>query len=229
MENPYPNNKFKAITFSFDDGTNQDIRLVNLFNKYNLKCTFNINSGISNHNCRWVYNNVEIYRLEKDELIKAYKGHEVASHSLSHPHLFDLSKEEIIKEIKDDIANLNNWFSHQKIIGFAYPYGQVNQEIKDILGNNNIKWARNAGHSNSFEIGDDLLNYTPTCHFLSKDLPMILKKFLSLKTNKKQVLFIWGHSNELDTNNCWEYFENILKELSNKEDIYYCTNSEALL
>lgn len=225
----YPNNKYKAITFSFDDGTNQDIRLVKLFNKYNLKCTFNINSGISNHNCKWVYNNVEIYRLEKDELIKAYEGHEVASHSLTHHHLFDLSITQIEKEIKEDILNLNSWFSNQTIKGFAYPYGQVNQEIIKILKENGIKWARNAGHSNSFNINEDLLNYTPTCHFLSKDLPMLINQFLTMDVDKKQVLCIWGHSNELDTNNCWEYFENILKELSNKEDIYYCTNSEALL
>ena len=36
----------KAITFSFDDGVTQDIRLIELLNKYNLKCTFNINSEL---------------------------------------------------------------------------------------------------------------------------------------------------------------------------------------
>lgn len=227
--NTYPNNKLKAITFSFDDATQQDIRLINLFNKYNLKCTFNVNSGIQTHTYRYIYNNVEIYRLEKEELINAYKNHEVASHSLTHPHFFDLNHQQIEKEIKEDIINLNSWFTNQKVIGFAYPYGQVNDEIINILKENNIKWARNAGHSNSFDIGNNLLNYTPTCHFLSKDLPILIKRFLTMKNDKKQVLFIWGHSNELDTNNCWEYFEEILKSLSNKEEIYYCTNSEALL
>lgn len=38
--------KMKAITFSYDDGTTQDIRLVELLNKYNLKSTFNINSEL---------------------------------------------------------------------------------------------------------------------------------------------------------------------------------------
>ena len=225
----YPNKLLKAITFSFDDATQQDIRLANLFNKYNLKCTFNVNSGIATHNYRYIYNNVEIYRLEKEELIEAYIGHEIASHSLTHPHLFDLNLNQIQNEIESDISNLNLWFTHQKIIGFAYPYGQVNNDIINILKNNGIKWARNAGHSNSFDIGNNLLNYTPTCHFLSKDLPKLIDDFISLNPDKKQILFIWGHSNELDTNNCWEYFENILKTLANKKDIYYCTNSEALL
>ena len=39
------NGKMKALTFSFDDGLMQDIRLVEMFNKYGLKCTFNLNSA----------------------------------------------------------------------------------------------------------------------------------------------------------------------------------------
>ena len=38
--------KKKAITFSYDDGVTQDIRLIELFNKYGLKCTFNLNSDL---------------------------------------------------------------------------------------------------------------------------------------------------------------------------------------
>ena len=37
--------KFKAITFSFDDGVTQDIRLIEILNKYGLKATFNLNSS----------------------------------------------------------------------------------------------------------------------------------------------------------------------------------------
>ena len=38
------NGKKKALTFSYDDGVTQDIRLIEIFNKYNLKATFNLNS-----------------------------------------------------------------------------------------------------------------------------------------------------------------------------------------
>ena len=40
------NGKMKAVTFSYDDGVTQDIRLIELLNKYGLKCTFNINSEL---------------------------------------------------------------------------------------------------------------------------------------------------------------------------------------
>ena len=36
--------KKRALTMSYDDGVFQDRRLVEIFNKYNLKCTFNLNS-----------------------------------------------------------------------------------------------------------------------------------------------------------------------------------------
>ena len=31
----------KAVTFSYDDGIEQDRRLVDIFNSYGMKCTFN--------------------------------------------------------------------------------------------------------------------------------------------------------------------------------------------
>ena len=40
------NGKKKAVTFSYDDGVEQDRRLIALFNKYEMKATFNQNSGI---------------------------------------------------------------------------------------------------------------------------------------------------------------------------------------
>jgi peptidoglycan/xylan/chitin deacetylase (PgdA/CDA1 family) len=38
------NGKKKAVTFSFDDGVMQDIRVIEILDKYGLKGTFNLNS-----------------------------------------------------------------------------------------------------------------------------------------------------------------------------------------
>ena len=46
METFKNSNYKKAITFSYDDGVTQDIQLIELLNKYNLKCTFNLNSEL---------------------------------------------------------------------------------------------------------------------------------------------------------------------------------------
>ena len=42
----YPGGKKKAVTFSYDDGVEQDIRLTELFRQYGAKATFNLNSGL---------------------------------------------------------------------------------------------------------------------------------------------------------------------------------------
>ena len=38
--------KRKALTFSYDDGTIYDKKLVSLLKKYDMKATFNLNSGL---------------------------------------------------------------------------------------------------------------------------------------------------------------------------------------
>ena len=39
----FPDRKEKALTLSYDDGVDTDIRFIELLEKFNIKCTFNIN------------------------------------------------------------------------------------------------------------------------------------------------------------------------------------------
>ena len=71
------NAKRKALTFSFDDGCIQDIRLIELFDKYGLKCTFNLNSALAGKDNRISLNKIQ----------DVYKNHEVAVHTLDHINL----------------------------------------------------------------------------------------------------------------------------------------------
>ena len=53
----WPDGLKKAVTFSYDDGVMQDLRLTALFRRYGLKATFNLNSGFSDRStppCRGV-------------------------------------------------------------------------------------------------------------------------------------------------------------------------------
>ena len=40
------NGKMKALTFSYDDGVEQDIRLIEILDRYHLRGTFNLNPGL---------------------------------------------------------------------------------------------------------------------------------------------------------------------------------------
>ena len=40
----FPEGKKKALTLSYDDGVQQDVRFLEILNKHGIKCTFNLNS-----------------------------------------------------------------------------------------------------------------------------------------------------------------------------------------
>ena len=63
----YLNSKFfigknmKIVSLSFDDGTIYDKRFIDLLNKYGLRATFNLNSGLKDF--IWYYEDKPIRRL----------------------------------------------------------------------------------------------------------------------------------------------------------------------
>lgn len=82
----YQQPKMKAVTFSYDDGVVQDTRLINLLNKYNLKCTFNLNSELlGNGGFLFREHPVCHYKIKPEDVKYVYDGHEVAVHTLTHP------------------------------------------------------------------------------------------------------------------------------------------------
>ena len=85
----------KAITFSYDDGVESDLRLLEIFNKYGLKATFNLNTGMDNQSESWFFKELEVKRLNLLQHIDAYKGHEIAVHTLTHPGMCELTDAEL--------------------------------------------------------------------------------------------------------------------------------------
>ena len=192
--------KMKAITFSYDDGSTQDIRLIALMNKYGLKSTFNLNSGLLgkpgelNLDGKMISHN----RISSDEIADVYHGHEIAAHTLTHSRLTILSKEEIIKEVEEDRKNLEALVGYP-IVGLAYPGGGINcdERVANIIRNNTpIRYCRTTGQSNSFDLQNNLYQFVPSIpHVKSKEQLMMLgERFLALTTDKPQIFYIWGHS-----------------------------------
>ena len=70
------NGKMKAVTFSYDDGVTQDIRLIELLNKYNLKCTFNLNSQRLGTNKMLMqgYGRISHYKIHPSDVRFVYDG-----------------------------------------------------------------------------------------------------------------------------------------------------------
>ena len=140
------NGKKKAITFSFDDGVLQDKRLIDIFNKYGLKATFNLNSsllGLSGESSR---NGVSVRhdKVRACDVRSIYEGHEVAVHTLTHPNLTTLDEETVVYQVESDRQKLSE-IVKTEVVGMAYPCGGVNNDdrVAEIIKNRTgVKYAR---------------------------------------------------------------------------------------
>ena len=102
----YSMGKTKAFNVTYDDGVLQDIRFVEMLNKYSLKGTFNLNSGLMENEFEWIHEKgYVIKRLSKERALALYNGHEIASHTLTHPYMQDKTENEILYEMKEDADN----------------------------------------------------------------------------------------------------------------------------
>ena len=229
------NGKNKAITFSYDDGVTQDIRLIEIFDRYGLKATFNLNSELLGLSGELIRDGVRINHTKNrsEEIKEIYKNHEVAAHTLTHPFLTELPDEEIIYQVETDRKNLERLID-KPVVGMAYPGGGINynERVAQIIRKNTgIKYARTTVSSYDFDLQTDLYTFKPTVYHHKEWNKMVElgREFLELKTQTPKILYIWGHSYEFDINNSWDNFESFCKMISGKKDIFYGTNSEILL
>lgn len=223
--------KMKALTFSYDDGVLQDKRLIDIFNKYNLKATFNLNSerfGLEGQLIRGG-KQVNHTKVNAKDVKSIYQDHEVAAHTLTHPNLCKLEKEEIIRQVEQDRLNLSQLVGYD-VCGMAYPGGGTNNNefvAETIRDYTNVKYARTIECTYSFDIQNWLYQFKPTVYHMEFDKMFEFgERFLAMQTDRPQVYYIWGHSYEFDIDNTWDKFEEFCKMMSGRDDIFYGTNRQ---
>ena len=222
--------KNKAVTFSFDDGITQDIRLIEIFNKYNLKSTFNLNSANLGLKGEAVHDGIRVTRdkVNACDVKSVYEGHEVAAHTLTHPSLIELDDATVVYQVETDRRILSELCGYE-VVGMAYPYGTTNERvIKLIKENTGIKYARTVDPADGFGLQTEWLRFNPTVKFVhEKKLFDSAEAFLNADGEDKKLLYIWGHSFELDDGLIsWERFEEFCRYISGREDVFYGTNRE---
>ena len=215
----------KSFVLSYDDGVYQDIRLVEILNKYGLKCTFNLNSGMMNPPFVWEAEGVKIERMPSKMLPELYKGHEIASHTLHHCDLTQLSDAEVFEEVIDDKHALENIFG-QKVTGFAYPFGNTNKRVKFLLNQCGVSYARGVRSTHSFDMPEDLLDISPTCRHKEDEIFDLAREFMALRPDSPKLFFLWGHSYEFDMQRGWERFERFCDLIAGHDDVFYATAAQ---
>lgn len=220
--------KRKVLTLSYDDGVIQDIKLIEILNRYGLKGTFNINTGKYTPEDEESTNFKRKLKLSEAKELYLNDGHEIATHALTHPFLEKLKITNVIEEIIQDRKNIEKEY---KVIarGHAYPFGTYNDQVVDVLKQCGICYARTTKSTETFTFPENWLTLHPTCHHGNKKLMEMAKHFAEdnlPRVRDNWMFYVWGHSYEFDINKDWHIIEDFAKYIGGRDDIWYATNIE---
>ena len=129
----YPYGKKKVFNVTYDDGVLQDIRFVKLLNRYQIKGTFNLDSQLLEDEFQWTHESgCVVKRLKANEVRMLYQGHEIASHTLTHPNMENLTRKEIMNELAQVKTTLEviPLFHRTIIISGVLPFFIVTIDLK---------------------------------------------------------------------------------------------------
>lgn len=214
----FPGGRAKALTMSYDDGKLADERLLEIFNRYGIKGTFNLNYGLMD---------MEI-RLKPEQIPRLYRGHEIATHTMTHPTIARCPLVQAAKEILEDREGLER-ITGGLVRGHAYPNGSYNEEIKDLFQKLGIAYAIVVEETEGFELPSDPMEWHPTCHHNHPRLLEMAQWFADFpKRQYLKLLYVWGHSYEFDADGNWDRIEAFCRIVGGREDIWYATNIEII-
>lgn len=216
--NLYPGGVRRVVTFSYDDGSEKDARLIEMFNKYKVKGSFHLNS--SN------YKNLNDTELAK--IAKIYEGHEISCHTVNHGWLTRMPAATAVQQILEDRIILEK-IAGYPVRGMSYPSGDFNEKVCEILASCGIEYSRTCKSTmGATEVPEKPLMWPPTCHH--KDALPIAERFMENLDSQwtRPLLYIWGHSHEFRTEDDWAYMEKVVSCVAGSDKIWYATNIEII-
>lgn len=221
----YPYGKAKAFNTTYDDGILQDVRFVALLNQYGLKGTFNLNSVLMEQEFEWVHESgMVVKRLSVDAVRHLYDGHEIASHTLTHPYMSDKTDNELLWEIGEDKRRLEQLFGRE-VAGFGVPFHFYDDRIARIVSCCGFEYGRRSEETRSYCPWQDPYNWRCGIFHLSTELDAYVDGFLKT-SNELALCQIVGHSYDLDVAGLWEKMEAIFQKISEDEEILPMTHIE---
>lgn len=227
----FPGGKAKALTLSYDDGVVQDRRLVALCEKYGIKCTFNLGSGVLDYQGQISGNRgmpVDISKVSPGEVPSLYARQDIGGHGLFHSDLSAVGSPLAVYEVIEDRRRLEK-LTGRMLRMFAYPFGNFNDEVKSILRLSGYQGARTVRATHTFSIPEDFLEWDPTCHHADPELMPLAEKFCNGSFFGAALFFLWGHTYEFDSDDNWQVIEGFFRYVSRYSDsIWFASNTQIL-
>ena len=195
-----------TFEFSFDDGHILDLKTATLLENYGFRGMFYITTG-------WLGQD---YKLTADDIRGLVaRGHKIGAHTRQHPmDLKEVNSVDATLEIIGSRADLVDILGID-VTSFSYPRGRFDARIKDIVKRGGFTEARTVkvgftgGEYDPFEKPTTLHMYNRK-EYGGLTWPVYAQDLLA---QEPAHFHVWGHSWELDKNNDWGNFEQLLKIL----------------
>lgn len=194
------------IVQCWDDGVVDDIRLCEMLRARRAKATFNLNPGLhgKTRSTPWRYKEQkDVALLARPELRSVYDGFLIANHSSTHPWPTKIPLEEWRSEVFEARKELQDIFG-QAVLGFAYPYGDSNPAVAEIVGEAGHVYARSCGNLTPCFPPADPRAFAPDRHHAAEDF---WDRYEAAKVAGSPVFYFWGHSYEFITEDDWNAFD----------------------
>lgn len=125
----------KPAVLTFDDGLRSAYNSVGILEENGVKGTFYVTSGLIGE----LWEGKEVMNEEEIESL-VDSGHEIGAHTVSHPQLTEFP----IKRMKEEVAQSRHRLEEitgKKPSSFAYPHGDFNEEVKEIVKESGFETA----------------------------------------------------------------------------------------
>lgn len=224
----YPGWRDRALTLSYDDGTEQDAWLIDQMEQAGVKGTFNLNSGLLRPEDAPKDQTAFCRRMTLREAEELYsRPHvEAAAHGRLHQHMELLNDAQATYEFASDKAALENLFG-TILYGGAYAYGTYTQRTTEILAACGLHYCRTVQSTHRFDLPENFLTWHPTCHHGDPALEELTNRFLAEPVKLQPRLFyLWGHTYEFERDGNWNLMESFLARMARNDQIWYATNGE---
>lgn len=196
----------------WDDGVDDDIRVIDVFRRHGAKASFNLNPAChtGQRTSAWKFRDIKpVYKLARPELVSVYEGFTIANHTASHPFLTRIPVEQACREIRDGRDALEQIFG-RPVTGFAYPFGDHNAAVEDLVRECGHVYARTTQSTHHVLPCENPMQVAPSCHFQAPDF---WERYAMAKAGSG-LFYFWGHSYELMSPADWQSFDAMISRIS---------------
>lgn len=218
------------VTSSWDDGSRNDVRLIEILQKYKARGTFFIypvNYVLLEKEGNDVALKVDAWLIAPHsrfvETYSHYDGVEIGAHGYHHPDMRKLPPDELKFELTESKRVLEAWFK-RPVVGMAYPFGAYDANVLAAVKAAGYQYARAVKDNQSVYPPPSPLELAPSLHFQN---PKFWQEFERVKATGG-VFYFWGHSHEIKTEEQWQQFEAIIAKLSADPAVKWVTNAELM-